>query len=310
MQGDRSFWRNVIIIGVVHVIVLGGLARWSSQATKSIPPNIVWLDGGAADLASSVATAAETPDMMPPPEPEPPPESAERDEPPAVTAVKSEIELPTPTPTPTPTSTPTATPRGSPTPRAASSATPKPSPKPAKKATPKPRPSASPKKTLLAKAERTPPKKAAAEEKKPAEAPASESATPAAAVERAAGSSDAATASAKLPGSGSGGQGSGPGGPSQIKSYSRMLHDRFYKAWVQPTSVVAAGTKMSALVKIRIEKDGRVTGFNIVRPSGNVLVDESVAAVGRRVSHVDPLPSAIGSSHYEVKMNFELTLSQ
>ena len=111
-------------------------------------------------------------------------------------------------------------------------------------------------------------------------------------------------------GGAAGGRGTGPGGPSQVTSYSRMLHDRFYKEWVQPTSVVAAGTKMSALVKIRIEKDGRVTGFNIVRPSGNVLVDDSVAAVGRRVTQVDPLPSAMGQSHYEVKMNFELTLSQ
>jgi TonB family protein len=102
----------------------------------------------------------------------------------------------------------------------------------------------------------------------------------------------------------------GPGAATQARSYGRMLHDRFYKEWEQPTSVVAAGTRMSALVRIRIEKDGRVTGFNIVRPSGNVLVDESVAAVGRRVTQVDPLPSALGGSHYEVNMNFELTLSQ
>ena len=94
-----------------------------------------------------------------------------------------------------------------------------------------------------------------------------------------------------------------------MKSYSRMLHDRFYKEWEQPMSVVAAGTKMSALVRIRIEKDGRVTGFNIVRPSGNVLVDDSVAAVGRRVTQVDPLPAGLAGSHYEVKMNFELTLA-
>ena len=89
-----------------------------------------------------------------------------------------------------------------------------------------------------------------------------------------------------------------------------MLHDRFYKAWDQPTSDGAAGTKMSALAKIRIEKDGRVTGFTIVRSSGNVLVDASVAAVGKRVTRVDPLPAGVGDSHYEVKMNFELTLAQ
>ena len=314
MSDDRSFWRNVSIIAVIHVAVLGGLARWSSHATKSIPPNIVWMDGRAADLASSAATAAaKPPEIAPPPEAEPPPEpTADPDEAAAVTAVNSEINLPrpTPTPTPTPTPAPTPTPTATPTATTAPSATPKSSPKPTKKTTPKPTPSASPKKALLAKAERTPPKKAA-EEAKPAEAPIKEPAAPTDTADSTAASADSATAaSGKLATGGSVAGGGGPGGPSQVRSYSRMLHDRFYKAWVQPMSVVAAGTKMSALVKIRIEKDGRVTGFNIVRPSGNVLVDDSVAAVGRQVTQVDPLPGAIGQSHYEVKMNFELTLSE
>ena len=122
--------------------------------------------------------------------------------------------------------------------------------------------------------------------------------------------SDSAKPSTSAASAGAGGSSSGPGGASQIRSYSRMLHDRFYKAWEQPMSVVAAGTKMSALVRIRIEKDGRVTGFNIIRPSGNVLVDESIAAVGQRVKEVDPLPGTLGGPHYEVNMNFELTLAQ
>ncbi len=99
----------------------------------------------------------------------------------------------------------------------------------------------------------------------------------------------------------------GGGGTALAKSYGRMLHDRFYNEWEQPTSVVAAPRGLSAAVRIRIERDGRVTGFNIIRPSGNVLVDESVAAVGRRVTQVDPLPSGLGGSHYEVTMNFEWT---
>ena len=126
-------------------------------------------------------------------------------------------------------------------------------------------------------------------------------------------SSETAPTDATKPAAGgqvSRGAASGPASAAQISSYRRLLHDRFYKEWVQPTSVVPAGTKISALVKIRIEKDGRVTGFNIVQPSGNVLVDASVAAVGRRVTQVDPLPAGINQPTYEVNMNFELTLTQ
>ena len=89
-----------------------------------------------------------------------------------------------------------------------------------------------------------------------------------------------------------------------------MLHDRFYGEWVQPTSVVATGAKISALVRIRIEKDGRVSKFEIVKPSGNVVVDESVEAVSRRVTQVDALPKGLGGEHYDVNINFELNPEQ
>ena len=300
MHTDRSFWRNVAIIGVVHAIVLGGLARWSSQATKAIPPTIVWMDGGAAALAASAATSVKPIAVTPPPEPEQPPPDASR-EPEALTPVKSDIELATPTPNPTPTATPspTATPKPATTPKPAASASPKASPKPSPRPRATPKPASSPKKTLIAKADPSPSKKAADEE--PREAPPTDNA---------AQQGDASTPATNASSGAAGGKGSGPGGSSQVVSYGRMLHDRFYKAWEQPMSVVAAGTKMSALVRIRIEKDGRVTGFNIIRPSGNVLVDESVAAVARRVTQVDPLPSALGGPHYEVNMNFELTLAE
>src|SRR6185295_15437035 len=51
------------------------------------------------------------------------------------------------------------------------------------------------------------------------------------------------------------GTGNGASKTSEFSWYGTMLHDRFYKAWEQPTSVVATGAKMSTIVKIRIEKD-------------------------------------------------------
>ena len=124
------------------------------------------------------------------------------------------------------------------------------------------------------------------------------------------------TASAeKSAGSTSGTSGSGPNGgrgngtskTAEVASYGRMLHDRLYSAWSQPTTSVSSSAKISTVVRLRIEKDGQISDFEIIRPSGNVAVDESVAAIGKRVSHVDPLPAALrGSGHYDVKINFEL----
>src|SRR4029453_4551125 len=84
-------------------------------------------------------------------------------------------------------------------------------------------------------------------------------------------------------------------------------HDRFYSAWIQPTTNVPSGTKISTLVNVRIEKDGRVSKFEIAKRSGNATVNESVAAVAKQISHVDPPPTGlIKGDHYDVKINFEL----
>ena len=90
-----------------------------------------------------------------------------------------------------------------------------------------------------------------------------------------------------------------------------MLHDRFYSAWIQPTTTVASGARISTLVKVRIEKDGRVSKFEITKPSQNVMVNESVATVAKQVTQVDPPPTGLGNGdHYDVKINFELNTDQ
>jgi TonB family protein len=195
--------------------------------------------------------------------------------------------------------------------------------KPATKTTPKP----TPKKTLLAKASprpevrkaATPPEKKEAEESEEERA-ASELGK---AITKAAAAREKSDKSAsessktekgttmnkgKGEGGSGGGQGSGAGNPSAYSWYTKMLHDRFYSEWAQPTSVVPSGSKISALVRIRIEKDGRVSDFSLVRPSGNIVVDESVSAVAKRVTKVAPLPHGLGGEHYDVKINFEINL--
>ncbi|KAG0505705.1 MAG: hypothetical protein Udaeo_09450 [Candidatus Udaeobacter sp.] len=90
-----------------------------------------------------------------------------------------------------------------------------------------------------------------------------------------------------------------------------MLHDRFYSGWIQPTTNVPSGAKISTLVNVRIEKDGRVSKFEIAKPSGNATVNESVAAVAKQISQVDPPPTGlIKGDHYDVKINFELNTEE
>src|SRR5262249_23937241 len=88
--------------------------------------------------------------------------------------------------------------------------------------------------------------------------------------------------SAPQGGSGSAGTAGGGSSASEFGWYGDMLHDRFYSAWIQPTTNVPSGAKISTLVNVRIEKDGPVSKFEIIKPSSNATVNESVAAGGKK----------------------------
>jgi TonB family protein len=269
MSRDARFWRNVALITVAHLAVLLALARGSRDAATPNLQTVVWMNSEVA-VVEAKSVPAPTPT---------PPEVEKPDAPANPTAAKSEIQMPTPTPTST------IAPKPSPTP------TPKSSAKP----TAKPTPRATLKKSVEPKATPKPsPKNEKADSEKKSATPKKESSA----------SSNQSSDKTDNPGKGSG---TGTTQPSEFAWYGTMLHDRFHKAWEQPTSIVAAGVKMSTIVKLRIEKDGRVSKFTIVKPSGNVVMDESVAAIAPRVTQVDPLPNGLAKgAYYEVKIDFEL----
>src|SRR5438552_2375868 len=316
MAKDARFWRNVTLIGLAHVAILVGLIRWSRETKSSNRQTIVWMNGGAGNGVAKTRSAAAPKPMKAstaPLEPRPSKTEEAEDERPVLTSAKSDIQLPTPASTITP--KPSATPK--PTPKA--------TPKPTPKLTPKPTPKPTPKKTVLAKASPKPSPKAkptpaeSDENDKQADADAEKKKIAKAALAKSdAGDSNSSekpvkktttvqSGSSKGTSAGANGHAGGAGSASEFGWYGSMLHDRFYSEWIQPTTVISSGTKLSALVKIRIEKDGRVSDFEIIKPSGNVVVDESVAATAKRVTQVDPLPDGTGSGgHYDVRINFEL----
>ena len=290
----KPFWRNVILIALAHVALIAGLIRWSVAAkASSNPASVVWL-GGAGDLSADESEEQESPSPKQPPtaiESSGSEQDAVADEKPVVTTAKSEIELPSATPKSTATAPPA-----------------KPTATPASKAktTPKPIPKPTPKKTLVAKAS---PRPATKPKPSPAKANAKSE------------KKDKLTLAKKdsAPHGGSGQSGStgkaasagGGSSASEFGWYGNMLHDRFHSAWIQPTTNIPSGAKISTLVNVRIEKDGRVSKFEIAKPSRNATVNESVAAVAKQVSQVDPPPTGlIKGDHYDVKINFELNTEE
>jgi TonB family protein len=289
------FWRNVVLIALAHVALIAGLIRWSVAARPSSnPESIVWL-GGAGDLAAGESENQESPSPKQPPT-DTESSGSERDEvadeKPVVTTAKSEIELPSATPKPTATARPQPKPSATPALRA--------------KTTPKPIAKPTSKKTVVAKAS---PKPAAKPKSSPTKANAKSEKKDKITLAK----KDSASQSERGQSGSTSKAGSASGGSSgsEFGWYGNMLHDRFYSAWIQPTTNVPSGTKISTLVNVRIEKDGRVSKFEIAKPSENATVNESVAAVAKQISHVDPPPTGlIKGDHYDVKINFELNTEE
>jgi TonB family protein len=293
MSRNLRFWRNATLIALAHVALIAGLIRWS-LAARSTPDaeSLVWLTG-AEDLAAekSESSAARPAKISTPSvESEPLRLYEKEQEQPPLTQAKSEIELPKPTPMETPVPKATAKPK----------ATPKPAPKPT--------PRSSPKKTALSKAIKSPAHpKSSPSKSKGEQSDTSDDKKKNAKIVTAKTKSSSDNGSGKT---GAVGEGSGAGGgtnASEFAWYANMLHDRFYSAWIQPTTNVPSSAKISTLVKVRIEKDGRVSKFEIAKPSGNAVVNESVRMVAKQVTQVDSPPTGLmHGDHYDVKINFEL----
>jgi outer membrane biosynthesis protein TonB len=293
MAKNPRFWRNATLIALAHVALIAGLIRWS-LAARSVPDaeSLVWLSGAEDLPAEKSESGAPLPTQISVPSGEA--EALRTDEKekeqPSLTEAKSEIELPKPTPMETPVPKATAKP----------------------KATSRPTPKPTPRKTALAKATKSsahpklsPPRSKEEQtevnndKKKSVKSVGAKAKSP----------SD--NGGAKTGAAGKGGSAGGGSNGSEFAWYGNMLHDRFYSAWIQPTTNIPSGTKISTLVKVRIEKDGRVSKFEIIKPSQNVLVNESVAVVAKQVTQVDSPPTGlIHGDYYDVKINFELNTNE
>lgn len=105
-------------------------------------------------------------------------------------------------------------------------------------------------------------------------------------------------------GKGTAGSGPGAGKPSDFGWYFSSLRDRFYAVWAPPSVPDAASLVVT--LKIRVKRDGTVLGYELIKSSGNSLMDGSVVEAARQVTQIDPLPAGLGREDaVEIPINFK-----
>jgi TonB family protein len=88
--------------------------------------------------------------------------------------------------------------------------------------------------------------------------------------------------------------------------YYNHVHEMMYRVWNQPTSL-SASIGMNAEVLIRVQRDGTITSREMIRSSGNAIMDESVMKAVQSVSKLKPLPVQCPGSSKDIRILFELT---
>ncbi len=78
-----------------------------------------------------------------------------------------------------------------------------------------------------------------------------------------------------------------------------------YRAWTQPGSVDISG--LVTKVQISLRADGTLVGSNIVKASGNSVMDQSVMQAVRSVARIPGVPAEFLSAHPNITIAFELT---
>ncbi len=92
----------------------------------------------------------------------------------------------------------------------------------------------------------------------------------------------------------------------ELSDYFRRLEESVRNSWILPAALVRDATKLEVVLRIVIEKDGRVSEARIEKGSGNLYFDDSVERAIRKASPLPIPPEQLrgGEDHYEVGFRF------
>lgn len=87
--------------------------------------------------------------------------------------------------------------------------------------------------------------------------------------------------------------------------YYAIIRAVMYDAWAQPSSV-SRSAGLTAVVSIRVMRDGSITRRSMVRSSGNSVMDRSVMDAVESVKQLQALPAGMTGAYQDIIINFEL----
>jgi len=96
----------------------------------------------------------------------------------------------------------------------------------------------------------------------------------------------------------------GIGGGEAFASYRDVVFSAYYHAWITPDS--ASSRLASADAKVTIARDGRIMSAELVRPSGDRALDNSVEEALRRVTQLAPFPASTRDTQRTFVIRFNL----
>jgi protein TonB len=98
----------------------------------------------------------------------------------------------------------------------------------------------------------------------------------------------------------------GIGGGEAFASYRNAIFNAYYHAWNTPDSLSDRTAEADA--KVTIERDGTVRSAEIVRPSGNSVLDRSVERALRAVTKLPPFPASARDEERTFTIQFSPSL--
>lgn len=94
----------------------------------------------------------------------------------------------------------------------------------------------------------------------------------------------------------------GPGGEAFI-NYADLIYTRYYQAWQTPDG---RDVRNAVKVEIVVARDGRVISSNVIRTSGDSVLDKSVRQALDRVTKLPAFPEGAKDAQRTFRINFEL----
>ena len=296
-----GFRKNFLLVLAAHVAFIAIAWACTRVFFKSHKPEqITWLDGGG-ELGSVSLPLPENGDTSP--SVKQPPTDAEilpplPSEPIVVKNPDDLAMLPKATPIPKPTATPQPKPT---TPKPVPAPTPKPKPKPTASPTPAKNAVKDPAKDT---AKSTTPKPGATPAKNVAKvatpSPGAKPGTPKITDSNAkpqgagTGSGNAASGSGNATNAGTkGGAGAAGGSNAALLGYFKKVEVQFHREWTQPLTVARTGKDVEAHVRLRASADGTVESLKLVKPTGNLEVDQSIEQALQHVKKLEKPPAEL-----------------